>query len=225
MFRDSNPNNNPNNQKWKNLIPHRLFLSGCLLLDDSIHRGVTRTAEGIERASNYITRGGFPLTKKRLALTTGILGCSASVSIELHKNNGVSKLAFAFYVILLPSILTAIIKISMEEATVHPSASVETVGQRIVRMVRFPFLLIGATALYFGKMSDNFPSLGIGFYNLGFAVAFYLSSSSNGILDYVKDAVKNFLKQAKDTVAEFFTPKPEPERIPVSIGNEERGYW
>ena len=196
-------------------MPHRLALNGYLLLDDTIHRGINRTAEKIEQGQ---VGKRFNLTKKKLAFTALGIGTSTATAIDIQSNN--------IKMVPIVLILGCVGFMSIENALRKKPQAADTIILnplgRLQMFAKLRFLFVGiwigslVECIIKSKIETN--SIALIVISIPSAIAAYLISDKNGALDRFKHKVREAWKalgELRDRAVDTITPKPEP--IPQTV--------
>lgn len=187
-------NRPPHSPRWRNANPLVLAGRGYLLVDDAIHRSVTKTADTIENKTG--------LSRGALAYGCVIGGTALGTGIAMFQDA----------VAAAPLVSAAGPMMSSAALSIHlatrdsgsDGVKAENVCAFMCRIYRLPIM---GVALH-GLLTNHF---GAAITFSFISTALYLASSSTGTLDRFRSWAKETGRSAK----EFFRPAPQPEPLKV----------
>jgi hypothetical protein len=195
--------------KWKTAL--KVPWKAYLLTDDLIHRGITRTAEKIEEKTSLTRR---QLTKGSL----GLMYLEGITPFLLSNHSMFSKIALGMlFFWSVPYSWSKIIIDRMPNESIANNEKAESPVKLLLKKTRLSIFVPGiffvANSWYNNIFEIKYSALNlVASAPTGFGLIAYLISSSNGMLD----RVKNFFKKAKDKLSSKTEPDPVPEPNTIS---------
>jgi hypothetical protein len=196
-------NRAPKHSKWQNFTPHKVAFKACLLADDLIHRGVTRTAEKIEKTTG-LTRKGLSYAVVGAGIVTSAIASynNPDISSQIYRNVFFG-IGAGYFVRVVPDWPSGSPKTSdlakTEDKFFGPV-------EKLIKVIRFPLLVWAAGWAAYDILGGERTDLSSQIRNMAGDMLFYLFSSSTGILDRVLKS----LKHAKEKLVSAPSPVPEP---------------
>lgn len=194
LFSGSNKNPNTGNE----MLPHKALMNAILLVDDIICRSINKVSEKIETKTGH--------SKKTQAI--GIIGSTTAVTLAVDfKVEPVGKF---FENLCDKSVFFAVYSIRWGQnkngkLDAHPQimSFYDTIWNMILalRLIEVARGAISIASVILGKSPEPDKEMNDGIYRLGFGIALYLLSTSNGTLERLKNWLGN--------ISAYFA-KPQP---------------
>ncbi len=162
---------------WKDAAPHRAAFKACVLVDDLVHKGVSKASERLEDR----------LGKRKQAYLATVAGVSVSTVI-LHGEPDPAK-AMAIGFTNLAAILASMAVfegLARRQASSEGAAAVDRTGM-LAKAVRLPMLVASAVSLACGYMDGASVPLAFGSVWGAYSIGLYIMSSSTGMIDRIKE--------------------------------------
>ncbi|MDO8554263.1 MAG: hypothetical protein Q7S22_05625 [Candidatus Micrarchaeota archaeon] len=163
----------------------RTVRNGYYLIDDVTHATIHKVGDDVEKASSKATKGLFVLHKERVARFMTRISPLATVATMMSKNMLNILLPVAIAMAFDTVIFSKVIRSSSEHAKRNDGT--ESRANYFLTLARLPFLGLGTIALLLGIREHDAINFGISIYMTAHGIAFYLASSSNGMLNKARE--------------------------------------
>ena len=170
---------------WKDAAPHRAAFKAGVLIDDMIHKGVSRASEELQ---------GRGLDKKKQAYLASSAGLFVG-AVLCQKEPDLGK----SMIINMQNCIEFIASVAVFEKLARTSfrAGGEAAADShdlLAKIVRLPMLIASAVALVYGYLSENASiPLDTGFVWGAYALSLYILSSSTGMIDRLRERLAGLL--------------------------------
>ena len=163
-------------KKFGSQNPFLLIGRSYLLVDDVVHGGVNKGAD-------YLT-GKNHNAKKNLGYVLAAATAFIPAPSSLNQDSPIMSM------LVLGGSNIAVVHYALKESQASNGSKTLNFAEFICKVFRLPYLLLSIPNLYIGIIEESNKNLNSFLFSALTACAFYLASSSNGMLDRFKNFVQ-----------------------------------
>lgn len=162
---------------WKDAAPHRAAFKACVLVDDLVHKGVSKASD----------RLADRVGKRKQAYLTTVAGIAASTAIYHGEPDLAKAMAINFtnWAALLASV--AVFEGLARRHSSSGAAATADKTDMLAKAVRLPVLVASAVSLACGYLDKASVPLAFGFAWGAYSIGLYILGSSTGMIDRIKE--------------------------------------
>lgn len=172
-------------EKWRSASPHRVAWGAYLLADDFLHEKIAKAADKAEKKAGLGRKAlAYGVAAAGTAATCAVLAPEPAIALSFAP---IGALAFFIFARMIHA---------ATELRAGAGAIARNAESLILKAARLPLLAIGAFKFAEAELHGARGAAAYGIYFASLAVAAYLSSGGNGMMEKARSHVREMIGDA-----------------------------